>query len=72
MSNDLRSLRGVGPAIEEKLTKLDVHNQTDLLFLMPIRYEDRTSITPIGALSHDQQILIQGRVLLTNIVYRGR
>ncbi|MDC0586146.1 ATP-dependent DNA helicase RecG [Gammaproteobacteria bacterium] len=72
MSNDLRSLRGVGPAIEEKLTKLDVHNQTDLLFLMPIRYEDRTLVTPIGALNHDQQVLIQGRVLLTNIVYRGR
>tara|TARA_B110000438_G_scaffold184930_2_gene176655 strand:+ start:1234 stop:3279 length:2046 start_codon:yes stop_codon:yes gene_type:complete len=72
MSNDLTSLRGVGPAIEEKLTKLDVHNQTDLLFLMPIRYEDRTLVTPIGALSHDQQVLIQGRVLLTNIVYRGR
>jgi ATP-dependent DNA helicase RecG len=72
MSNDLKSLRGVGPAIEEKLTKLDVHNQADLLFLMPIRYEDRTLVTPIGALSHDQQVLIQGRVLLTNIVYRGR
>jgi ATP-dependent DNA helicase RecG len=72
MSNDLKSLRGVGPAIEEKLTKLDVHNQIDLLFLMPIRYEDRTLVTPIGALSHDQQVLIQGRVLLTNIVYRGR
>jgi ATP-dependent DNA helicase RecG len=39
---------------------------------MPIRYEDRTLVTPIGALSHDQQVLIQGRVLLTNIVYRGR
>ena len=72
MSNDLRSLRGVGPAITEKLSKLDVHNQADLLFLMPIRYEDRTLVTPIGALSHDQQVLIQGRVLLTNIVYRGR
>jgi ATP-dependent DNA helicase RecG len=72
MSNDLTSLRGVGPAIEEKLTKLDVHSQADLLFLMPIRYEDRTLVTPIGTLSHDQQVLIQGRVLLTNIVYRGR
>ena len=72
MPDDLTSLKGIGPAIAEKLTKLDVHSQSDLMFLMPIRYEDRTSITPIGALSHDQQILIQGRVLLTNIVYRGR
>ena len=72
MPDDLISLKGIGPAIAEKLTKLDVHSQSDLMFLMPIRYEDRTSITPIGALSHDQQILIQGRVLLTNIVYRGR
>ena len=72
MPDDLTSLKGIGPAIAEKLTKLDIHSQSDLMFLMPIRYEDRTSITPIGALSHDQQILIQGRVLLTNIVYRGR
>ena len=72
MPDDLISLKGIGPAIAEKLTKLDIHSQSDLMFLMPIRYEDRTSITPIGALSHDQQILIQGRVLLTNIVYRGR
>ena len=72
MPDDLTSLKGIGPAIAEKLTKLDVHSQSDLMFLMPIRYEDRTSITPIGALSHDQQVLIQGRVLLTNIVYRGR
>nr|MBC8411408.1 ATP-dependent DNA helicase RecG [Paracoccaceae bacterium] len=72
MPDDLISLKGIGPAIAEKLTKLDVHSQSDLMFLMPVRYEDRTSITPIGALSHDQQILIQGRVLLTNIVYRGR
>ena len=72
MPDDLTSLKGIGPAIAEKLTKLDVHSQSDLMFLMPIRYEDRTSITPIGALSHDQQVLIEGRVLLTNIVYRGR
>lgn len=72
MPDDLTSLKGIGPAIAEKLTKLDVHSQSDLMFLMPIRYEDRTSITPIGALSHDQQVLIQGRVLLTNIIYRGR
>ena len=72
MSDDLTSLKGIGPAIAEKLTKLDIHKQKDLLFLMPIRYEDRTSTVPIGAVSHDQQVLIQGNVLLTNIVYRGR
>ena len=48
--NDLRSLKGVGPSLETKLNNLDIYNQTDLLFHLPSRYEDRTAIKKIGAL----------------------
>ena len=42
-------LRGVGPALAEKLAKLGVTQVQDLLFVLPSRYEDRTQISEIGS-----------------------
>ena len=36
------ALRGVGEALAEKLQKLGIVTVQDLLFLLPLRYEDRT------------------------------
>ena len=72
MSADLLDLKGVGPALTAKLEKLNVYNQSDLLFLLPIRYEDRTSIKKIGTLVAGEKSLIEGRVLLSNVLYHGR
>ena len=33
--DDLRSLKGVGPSVEDKLKNLDIFKQTDLLFIFP-------------------------------------
>ena len=44
MGTDLIDLKGVGPALVAKLEKLNIHSQYDLLFLLPIRYEDKTSL----------------------------
>ena len=72
MSADLLDLKGVGPALTTKLEKLNVYSQSDLLFLLPIRYEDRTTIKKIGTLVAGEKALIEGRVLLSNVLYRGR
>ncbi len=72
MGTDLIDLKGVGPALVSKLQKLKVHNQYDLLFLLPIRYEDKTSLHKISALVAGEKALIQGFVVLTTVVYRGR
>ena len=72
MSADLLDLKGVGPALTAKLEKLNVYSQSDLLFLLPIRYEDRTSIKKIGTLVAGEKALIEGRVLLSNVLYHGR
>ena len=50
----LTSLSGVGAAISNKLAKIGIHNLQDLLFHLPIRYEDRTRITPIAHLRPEQ------------------
>jgi len=68
----LTELRGVGPALLEKLARLRVHSAADLLFLLPQRYEDRTALTPIGALSPGRTAVVEGELQLTEVVYRRR
>ena len=45
---------------------------TDPLFLLPSRYEDRTRLTPIGALLHGTRAVVEGEVQLADVVYRRR
>jgi ATP-dependent DNA helicase RecG len=74
--HDLQSnpsrLSGVGPALAEKLERLGVQRIEDLLFLLPLRYEDRTELHRLGALQPGMRCLVSGEVLLAETVYRGR
>jgi ATP-dependent DNA helicase RecG len=44
----------------------------DPLFLLPSRYEDRTHITPVGALFHGMRAVVEGEVQLVDVVFRRR
>ena len=68
----LTALSGVGPALAEKLEKLGLYEVEDLLFLLPLRYEDRTQLVRLGALATGMRSLVSGEVLLAETVYRGR
>jgi ATP-dependent DNA helicase RecG len=68
----LTALSGVGPALASRLERLGIHRIEDLLFLLPLRYEDRTHLVRIGALSPGMRCLTSGEVLLAETVYRGR
>ena len=48
-SGPITAMRGVGPALAEQLGKLGVTQVQDLLFVLPLRYEDRTQISEIGS-----------------------
>jgi hypothetical protein len=56
-------MRGVGPALAEKLEKLGVTQVQDLLFVLPSRYEDRTQILEIGIFLF-ANVLVAGACLL--------
>ncbi|MGD8384020.1 MAG: ATP-dependent DNA helicase RecG [Lysobacterales bacterium] len=58
----LGELRGVGPKLLERLATLGIERISDLLFHLPLRYEDRTRIHPIGGCRPGQRLLIEGRV----------
>jgi ATP-dependent DNA helicase RecG len=66
------NLKGVGPALAAKLEKLGLHHVEDLLFLLPLRYEDRTQLVRIGSLVAGTRCLVSGDVLLSEVTFRGR
>jgi len=67
----IQRLHGVGPKLAEKLAELDIARVGDLLFHLPLRYEDRTRVLPIGGLQPGQRGLIDGTVRHAGIT-RGR
>jgi len=71
-SRPVTSLRGVGAALAERLARLGVRRVADLLFLLPLRYEDRTRVTAIGALTPGVRAAVEGEVQLTEVAYRRR
>jgi ATP-dependent DNA helicase RecG len=66
------ALPGVGDKLAEKLARLGVQRVEDLLFLLPIRYEDRTRLAEIGTLRAGTRITVEGHVELTEVVFRRR
>ena len=68
----LTALAGIGPALASKLERLGIYRVEDLLFLLPLRYEDRTQLVKLGALVAGTRCLVTGEVLLAETAYRGR
>ncbi len=66
------ALRGVGDALAERLRVLGVQTTQDLLFLLPLRYEDRTRVVALGELIPGQRAAVEGEVLLAEVAFRGR
>lgn len=62
-------LRGVGSKVAEKLAKLHLHTVQDVLFHLPLRYEDRTRIYPMSDCTPGMHVTVQGEVQTANIQY---
>lgn len=65
-------LKGVGAVLLSKLAKIGIHTLQDLLFHLPLRYLDRTRITPIGALQPNSHAVIEGEVRVCDVVMGRR
>ena len=69
---NVTALSGVGPKTQAELRNLGIETCLDLLLHLPIRYEDRSKITPIDQLLVGEEALIEGTILSTSLSYRGR
>ncbi len=70
--SSVTGLKGVGAALAEKLSRINIHNQQDLLFHLPYRYQDRTRITAIGSLRMGQACVVRGTVRGASVVFGKR
>ncbi|WP_432415732.1 ATP-dependent DNA helicase RecG [Chromohalobacter israelensis] len=64
-------LSGVGEALTAKLARLGIVSIADMLFHLPLRYQDRTRITPIGTLRAGTEAVVEGEIAAADIV-KGR
>jgi ATP-dependent DNA helicase RecG len=65
-------LRGVGEALARRLGRLGVAQVQDLLFVLPLRYEDRTTVVRIGSLLTGMRAVVEGEIQLAQVAYRRR
>jgi len=65
-------LKGVGPKLAEKLKRLGLYTVQDVLFHLPLRYQDRTRVLPIGGLRPGLETVVEGEIELADVVFRGR
>ena len=61
-------LKGVGPARAEALKRLGVVSAVDLLYHIPHRYEDASTISPIASLEPGMQGTVVGRVISKGVL----
>ena len=66
------ALKGVGAALAEKLAKVGLETLQDVLFHLPLRYQDRTRIVPIGELRPGQDAVVEGTVVGADVVMGRR
>ena len=61
-STPVTELRGVGPGIAARLAAIGIETVLDVLFHLPLRYEDRTRIHAIGDLRAGDTAFTCGRI----------
>lgn len=66
------ALGGIGPALVESLARLGLHRVQDLWFHLPLRYEDRTHLTPLADLRPGMRAQAVGTVEAVEKGFRYR
>ncbi len=66
------ALKGVGANFAQTLARLNLHTVQDILFHLPLRYLDRTTIVPIGDLAPNTSVVIEGAVVRCDVVMGRR
>lgn len=58
--------------VQEKLSRLGIRSERDLLLHLPIRYEDETHLFPISDAPSGQVVQVEGVIIHTEVVIRPR
>ncbi|UJP03192.1 MAG: ATP-dependent DNA helicase RecG [Nitrosomonas sp.] len=58
--------------VQEKLSRLGIATELDLILHLPIRYEDETHLFPIADAPPGQTVQVEGVIIHTEVVFRPR
>ena len=65
-------LKGVGPKVAEKLKRLKISSLQDVLFHLPLRYQDRTRLVAITDLVPGSEVMCSGTIISCDVLFRSR
>ena len=65
-------LSGVGPKVSDNLEKLNIFTIQDLLFHLPIRYQDRTHITALRDIKPKEYCVVEGIITNTKVLQQRK
>ena len=68
LSTPAKFLKGVGPVRAEALKRLGVYTAGELLFHIPHRYEDASTLSPIASIETGTDATIVGRVISKGVL----
>ncbi|PIU57902.1 MAG: DNA helicase RecG [Deltaproteobacteria bacterium CG07_land_8_20_14_0_80_38_7] len=71
LATPVQYVKGVGPALALKLAKMSIFTAADLLSVIPIRYIDRRSISPINEVSSGKNKTIIGIIAASGVAFLG-
>jgi ATP-dependent DNA helicase RecG len=72
LDTELTFLKGAGPQAASALRALDLRSVGDLLFHLPLRYEDRRAVTRLCDLREGMEALIRARVEVADVRFAPR
>ncbi|WP_295613278.1 ATP-dependent DNA helicase RecG [uncultured Lamprocystis sp.] len=68
----VQELDRVGPRVQERLARLGIHTVQDLLFHLPVRYQDRTRVVPLAEVRPGAEVQVEGQVCDAQVSYGRR
>jgi len=68
----LPALKGVGAKVAERLSKIGLNSVEDMLFHLPLHYQDRTRLYPIKDIKDGMQVSVQGEVVSCQVQFGKR
>ncbi len=68
LNSPVKFLKGVGPKRAEALQRLGIRTAGDLLYHVPHRYLDATTVTPLARAAVGQEVTCVGRVVSTGVL----
>ena len=69
---ELRSLKGVGVKLLEKLHKINIFSISDLVMHFPRNYHDKTKIKNISDIKLEDNVLVDARIIDVKVTRRPR